>query len=194
MKVMYLGVNARKTSCPPRFVPADSPSDHAVRPMSAEFRLVAATERDVPVIRELIKALAEYERLAHEVVATEEGLRASLFGRRPDAEVVIAWAGDEAAGFALYFHNYSTFLGRRGIYLEDLFVRPAWRGKGLGRRLLAYLAELAVERACGRLEWSVLDWNVDAIRFYRSVGAVSMDDWTRYRLTGEALERLATEG
>ena len=158
-----------------------------------EIRIVAATERDVPLILELIRGLAEYERLAHEVVATEEGLRASLFGARPDAEVVIARVGEEAAGFALFFHNYSTFLGRRGLALEDLFVLPAWRGRGLGRRLLAHLAALAVERGCGRFEWSVLDWNEDAIRFYRSVGAVPMSDWTTFRVTGPALALLAAE-
>ncbi|MFL5574359.1 MAG: GNAT family N-acetyltransferase [Gemmatimonadaceae bacterium] len=163
-------------------------------PDIATFRIVAATERDVPHILELIKGLAEYERLPHEVVATEERLRESLFGPRPDAEVVVAWAGEEAAGFALFFHNYSTFLGRRGLALEDLFVRPRWRGQGLGRRLLAHLAALAVERRCGRFEWSVLDWNEGAIRFYRSVGAVAMDDWTTYRLTGAPLESLAAEG
>jgi GNAT superfamily N-acetyltransferase len=158
------------------------------------FRTIPATERDVAVVLELIKGLAEYERLPHEVVATEERLRESLFGARPDAEVVIAWAGEEAAGFALFFHNYSTFLGRRGLALEDLFVRPRWRGQGLGRRLLAHLAALAVERGCGRFEWSVLDWNEGAIRFYRSVGAVPMADWTTYRLTGAPLEALAAEG
>jgi GNAT superfamily N-acetyltransferase len=158
------------------------------------FRIIPATERDVAVILDLIRGLAEYERLPNEVVATEERLRESLFGPRPDAEVVIAWAGEEAAGFALFFHNYSTFLGRRGLALEDLFVRPRWRGQGLGRRLLAHLAALAVERGCGRFEWSVLDWNEGAIRFYRSVGAVAMDDWTTYRLTGAPLEALAVEG
>lgn len=158
-----------------------------------EVRIVAATERDVPLILELIRGLAEYERLAHEMVATEEGLRASLFGARPDAEVVIARVGEKAAGFALFFHNYSTFLGRRGLALEDLFVLPAWRGRGLGRRLLAHLAALAVERGCGRFEWAVLDWNEDAIRFYRSVGAVPMSDWTTFRVTGPALARLAAE-
>ena len=158
-----------------------------------QFRLAPATARDVPVILELIRGLAEYERLAHEVVATEEGVRASLFGARPDAEVVIAWVGEEPAGFALFFHNYSTFLGRRGLALEDLFVRPAWRGRGLGRRLLAHLAALAIARGCGRFEWSVLDWNEGAIRFYRSVGARALDDWTTFRLTGEALDRLAAE-
>jgi GNAT superfamily N-acetyltransferase len=152
-----------------------------------------ATERDAPLVLELIRGLAEYERLSHECVATEERVRASLFGPRPDAEVVIAWAGDEAAGFALFFHNYSTFLARRGLYLEDLFVRPAWRGRGVGRALLAHLARLAVERECGRFEWWVLDWNADAIAFYERLGARPMSDWTVYRLTGEALERLAAE-
>jgi len=156
-----------------------------------EVRIVAATEGDVPLILRLIRGLAEYERLAHEVVATEEGLRASLFGDRAHAEVAIARLGDEAVGFALFFHNYSTFLGRRGLYLEDLFVFPAWRGRGVGRRLLTHLAALAVERGCGRFEWSVLDWNEDAIRFYRSVGAEPMSDWTIYRVTGPALTRLA---
>ena len=156
-------------------------------------RIVPATVRDVPLILELIRGLAEYERLAHEVVATEELLRETLFGARPGAEVVIAYVGDEAAGFALFFHNYSTFLGRPGLALEDLFVRPAWRGRGVGRTLLAHLAALAVERGCGRFEWQVLDWNEDAIGFYRRVGAVPMSDWTTYRLTGEALRRLAAE-
>jgi GNAT superfamily N-acetyltransferase len=160
---------------------------------AAAPRIVPATARDVPLILELIRALAEYERLAHEVVATEEVLRETLFGARPSAEVVIAYVGDEAVGFALFFHNYSTFLGRPGLALEDLFVRPAWRGRGIGRRLLAHLAALAVERRCGRFEWQVLDWNEDAIRVYRGVGAVPMSDWTTYRLTGEALRSLAAE-
>ena len=156
-------------------------------------RIVPATERDVPLVLELIKGLAEYERLAHEVVATEAVLRETLFGARPGAEVVIAYAGEEAAGFALFFHNFSTFLGRPGLALEDLFVRPAWRGRGIGRKLLAHLAALAVARGCGRFEWQVLDWNADAIAVYRRVGAVPMSDWTTYRLTGEALARLAAE-
>ena len=160
---------------------------------ASPFLIRPATERDVSAILELIRGLAEFERLGHEVVATEARLRESLFGDRRDAEVVIAWAGEEAAGFALFFHNYSTFLARRGLALEDLFVRPAWRGRGLGRLLLAHLAALAVARGCGRFEWSVLDWNEGAIRFYRSVGAEPMADWTTYRVTGEALKRLAEE-
>ncbi len=145
------------------------------------------------MILELIGELAEYERLRHEVVATEDDLRRTLFGERPAAEVVLAEVAGEASpvGFALFFHNYSTFLGRPGLYLEDLFVRTAWRGRGIGRRMLQHLARIAVERGCGRFEWWVLDWNEPAIRFYRSIGAVPMDEWTVQRVTGEALERLA---
>jgi GNAT superfamily N-acetyltransferase len=158
---------------------------------TAGFSLRPATPADVPVILECIRALAEYERLAHECVATEELLRHSLFGDRPVAEVVLALAGDEPAGFALWFQSYSTFLARPGIYLEDLFVYPKHRGHGLGRLLLAHLARVAVECGYGRVEWSVLDWNVDAIRFYRSIGAESMDDWRRCRLSGDAIPALA---
>jgi GNAT superfamily N-acetyltransferase len=153
-----------------------------------------AVPADAPLIVSLIRGLAEYERLAHECVATEERVRESLFGPRPDAEVVIAEVDGRAAGFALFFHNYSTFLARRGLYLEDLFVVPEFRGQGVGRALLRHLARLAVERGCGRFEWWVLDWNEPAIRFYRSLGAVPMDEWTVYRLTGDALQRLAAEG
>ncbi len=156
--------------------------------------LRVATERDVPLILSFIRELAEYERLSHEVVATEEVLRASLFGERPAAEVVIGDYGGEPAGFALFFHNFSTFLGRPGIHLEDLYVTPGLRGRGVGRAMLAYLARLAKERGCGRLEWSVLDWNEPAIKLYKSIGATPMDDWTTYRVTGEALEGLADEG
>jgi GNAT superfamily N-acetyltransferase len=158
-----------------------------------EFRIEPATEKDVPVILALIKGLAEYERLSHEVVATEAGLRESLFGNRPGAEVIIGYSGNEPAGFAVFFHNYSTFLARPGIYLEDLFVLPQWRTRGLSRQLLAYVARAAVARGCGRLEWAVLDWNAPAIRFYGKLGAVAMDEWTVYRLTGNALRRLASE-
>ncbi len=159
---------------------------------ASPFSLRFATPDDVPVILSCIRGLAEYERLAHEVVATEELLRETLFGARPAAEVILAFEGEEAAGFALFFHNYSTFLARAGVYLEDLFVFPRFRGRGLGRILLARLARIALDRGCGRLEWSVLDWNVDAIRFYRSVGAQAMSDWTVNRLTGGALRALAT--
>jgi GNAT superfamily N-acetyltransferase len=155
------------------------------------FRIEPARERDVPLILDLIKGLAVYEKLADQVVATEDGLRASLFGPNPAAEVVIAYAEQEAVGFALYFHNYSTFLGRRGLYLEDLFVRPEWRGRGAGRALLTHLARLAAERDCGRFEWTVLDWNEPAIAFYKSLGAKALEDWTIFRLADESLSRLA---
>ncbi len=153
--------------------------------------ITRATERDVPLILQMIRDLAEYERMADEVVATEAALRESLFGERPDAEVIIAHADGEPAGFALFFHNYSTFLGRRGLYLEDLFVKPAFRGRGIGKRLLVELARIAVERGCGRFEWAVLDWNEPAIGFYKSLGAQSMDAWRIFRVAGDALTRLA---
>lgn len=161
--------------------------------MAHSIRIASATEDQVPLILGFIRGLAEYEKLADEVVATEESLRRSLFGARPDAEVVIAYVDDEPAGFALFFHNYSTFLGQRGLYLEDLFVKPAFRGHGVGRRLLQHLARLAVERGCGRFEWSVLDWNQPAISFYQSIGAIPMDEWVRYRLTGDALTKFAAQ-
>lgn len=157
----------------------------------ARYTIRRATAADVGLVLEFIRDLGEYERLPHEVVATEEGLLRTLFGESPYAEVLLAFDDDEAAGFALYFHNYSTFLGRPGIYLEDLFVRPAHRGQGLGSRLLAHVARTAVERGCGRLEWWVLDWNRSAIEFYEHLGAEAMDDWTVYRLTGRTLEDLA---
>jgi len=152
-----------------------------------------ATRRDVPLIFRFIKELAEYERLAHEVVATESELERTLFGERPFAEVVLAKLGGDPVGFALFFHNYSTFLGRPGLYLEDLYVRPEARSKGVGMALLRHLARLARERGCGRLEWWVLDWNEAAIRFYRKLGAEPMADWTVFRLAGSALRDLATK-
>jgi GNAT superfamily N-acetyltransferase len=159
-----------------------------------ELEIRAATEADVPLILSLIKELAEYERLSHEVVATEEALIDSLFGERPVAEVLIGHLGDEPVGFALFFHNFSTFLGKPGIYLEDLYVRPEFRGVGIGRALLIHLARLARERDCGRLEWSVLDWNEPAIGFYKGIGASPVSGWTVYRVTGEALDELAARG
>lgn len=150
----------------------------------------AASSGDAPVILAFIRKLGEYERLSHEVVATEETLRATLFGPRPAAEVLIAeWEG-APAGFALFFHNYSTFLAQPGIYLEDLFVDVEKRGRGIGKALLICLAQVAVERGCGRLEWSVLDWNEPAIGFYKSLGAKPMDEWTIFRVTGDALIKL----
>ena len=156
-----------------------------------EIGIRPASEEDVPLILSFIKELAEYERLSHQVSATEDLLRFHLFGERREAEVVIGQHADEPAGFALFFHNFSTFLGRPGIYLEDLYVKPAFRGNGIGRAMLVYLAGLAKERDCGRLEWSVLDWNEPAIGLYRGIGAVPMDDWTVYRVAGEALQKLA---
>ena len=153
-----------------------------------------ARRDDAAVVLDLIRGLAEYERLADECVATEHDVRESLFGQQPGAEVLLAQVDGAPAGFALFFHNYSTFLGRRGIWLEDLFVRPEHRGLGIGRELLARLAQLAVERRCGRLEWSVLDWNEPAIGFYRSLGARAMTDWTTFRVTGDALAALAGAG
>jgi GNAT superfamily N-acetyltransferase len=150
-----------------------------------------ATEDDIPLILSLIKELAEYERLSHEVSATEDVLRDSLFGGRRVAETLLAYLGGEPAGFALFFHNFSTFLGKPGIYLEDLYVKPELRGAGVGRALLVRIARLAKERGCGRLEWWVLDWNEPAIGFYKTLDAVAMDDWTVYRLTGNALDKLA---
>ncbi len=158
---------------------------------STGLTITIATEPDVPQILGFIKALAEYERMADSVVATEDGLQATLFGPRPYAECVIARWNGEPAGFALFFHNYSTFLARPGVYLEDLFVKPELRGKGVGRSLLQYLAKVAVDRGCGRLEWSVLDWNESAIGFYKSLGAEPLEEWTIFRLKGEALARLA---
>jgi len=154
-------------------------------------RILPAGEHDIPLIHSFIRELAEYERLLHEVVATEEELRRTLFGPRPAAEIVIAYDAAQPAGFALFFQTYSTFLGKPGLYLEDLFVRPSARGKGIGRKLLIHLARLAIERKYGRLEWRVLDWNETAIRFYRSIGATPLDDWTVFRMTGDALHALA---
>ena len=163
----------------------------SVQQRQDDFRIKPATADDVPAILRMIKALAEYERLSHLVVATEAGLGAVLFGPRPAAEVVIGYAGDDPAGFAVFFPNFSTFLGKPGLYLEDLFVEPRWRRRGLGRKLLKYVAGMATARNCGRLEWSVLDWNEPSIRFYRSIGAEPLQDWTIFRLTDEALGRLA---
>jgi GNAT superfamily N-acetyltransferase len=159
---------------------------------SAGLELRSATPADVPVIRELIEGLAEYEKLRAECHASDALLHASLFGARPYAEVVLAEREGQVAGFALFFHNFSTFLAKPGIYLEDLYVRPEHRGHGIGKALLVHLARLAVERDCGRLEWSVLDWNVDAIGFYEKLGARAQDEWTVYRVTGDALTHLAT--
>lgn len=155
------------------------------------MRLVMAREEDVGLVLSFIRKLAEFEKLAHVVTATEEALREALFGARPVAEVVLAYEDEEPAGFALFFPNFSTFKGRAGLYLEDLFVEPEHRGKGIGKALLVYLAKLAVERGYGRVQWVVLDWNAPAIEFYRKLGAEAMDGWTVMLVAGEALERLA---
>lgn len=159
---------------------------------SPEPRIVAATRADVPLIREFILELAAYERaLPGEAPVTEEDLADTLFGERPAAEVLLAYLGEVPAGFALFFHNYSTWLGKRGIYLEDLFVRPAARKHGVGLALLRAVALIAVERDCGRIDWSVLNWNELAITFYRQIGAKSMDEWTSFRLSGVVLQQVA---
>jgi len=155
-------------------------------------QIVPATRKDIPLIRELILELAEYERaLPGEAPVTEKDLAKTLFGKQPAAEVLIAYLGDEPAGFALFFHNYSTWLGKRGIFLEDLFVRPAVRKHGIGFALLREIARIALKRDCGRMDWSVLDWNEMAISFYKRIGAKPMDDWTTFRLTGDALAHVA---
>jgi GNAT superfamily N-acetyltransferase len=157
-----------------------------------KLRLRTAQAADVDVILSFIQELAEYERLVHLVEADAESLRETLFGSARYAEVVIAEYDTQPAGFALFFHNYSTFMARPGLYLEDLYVKPAFRGSGIGGRLLAHLGELAVQRGCGRLEFSVLDWNQPAIDVYENLGAQPLDDWTTYRFTGSALRELAT--
>ena len=157
----------------------------------ADFTIKPATKKDVPVILAFIRKLADYERLSHEVVASEELLRRTIFGQRRTAEVAIGYFKNEPVGFVLFFHNFSTFLGRPGIYIEDLFVEESYRRRGFGGALLAYVAKLAVARGCGRLEWSVLDWNEPAINFYKKLGARPMDEWTVFRVTDESLNRLA---
>jgi GNAT superfamily N-acetyltransferase len=156
-----------------------------------DIRIRPALSQDLPQVLAFIRELAVYERLEHQVVATEADLVTALFGPRPYAEVVFACLDGTPVGFALFFHNFSTFLGKPGIYLEDLFVRPAARGLGVGKHLLAWLARTTLERGCARLDWAVLDWNKPSIGFYLSLGAVAQDEWTTFRLTGAALERLA---
>jgi GNAT superfamily N-acetyltransferase len=155
------------------------------------FTIRPATVGDVPIILELIKALATYERAPNEVTATGEGLTDVLFGEKPASEVLLAFENERAVGFAVFFHNFSTWLGRPGLYLEDLFVRPEDRGKGYGRALLVHLAKIARERKCGRMEWAVLDWNEPAIQFYRKLGATPMHEWTVFRLTRDEISKLA---
>jgi GNAT superfamily N-acetyltransferase len=160
-------------------------------PADPAFEIRPATVADIALILAFVRELADYEHLSHMVSASESGLREALFGARPGAEVVLAFEAGAPAGFAVYFHNFSTFLGVRGLWLEDLFVRPPYRGRGYGKALLLHVAGIAVERGCGRFEWSVLDWNEPSIRFYQSLGAQPLEDWTIYRVTGPALQRLA---
>jgi GNAT superfamily N-acetyltransferase len=156
------------------------------------FDIRPARREDVAAIHAMIRGLADYEKLSHLCIATEADLDAALFGARPAAEVILGWNGPDPVAFALFFPNFSTFLGRPGLYLEDLFVRPEFRGRGYGRALLIHLARLAVERGCGRFEWAVLDWNEQAIGFYRALGATVLSDWRITRVTGDALAALAT--
>ncbi len=161
--------------------------------VATDFQIRPAHVEDVSIILELIRDLATYERAPDQVIATEEQLADVLFGKRPAAEVLLAFEGKSPVGFALFFHNFSTWLGRPGLYLEDLFVKPENRGKGYGRTLLVELAKIAMERGCGRMEWAVLDWNEPAIKFYRTLGAKPMDEWTVFRLTRDGIEKLAKE-
>jgi len=161
-------------------------------PNNPSFEIRPATEADLTAILAFIRKLADYERLSQEVVATEELLRETLFGNRRTAEVAIGYLETKPIGFVLFFHNYSTFLGRPGLYIEDLFVDEVYRRRGYGRRLLLHVARLAKERGCGRLEWSVLDWNESAINFYKKLGAVPMSDWTVFRVTGKSLDELSS--
>jgi GNAT superfamily N-acetyltransferase len=159
---------------------------------TSTIEITPATPADVELVLTLITALADYEKLRHEVIATQASLTKALFGPRPSAEAVIARFGGEPAGFALFFHNFSTFVGKHGLYLEDLFVLPEYRGRAIGKALLQYLAQLAVQRDCGRFEWAVLDWNRPARDFYESLGAQAKSDWVLHRVSGEALQRLAS--
>ncbi len=159
----------------------------------SKLQIKPATENDLAQVLSFIQQLADYEKLRDKCVATEEVLRESLFGSKRHAEILIAYWEDRPVGFAVFFHNFSTFLGLPGLYLEDLFVIPEMRGRGIGRSLLSRLAEIACQRNCGRLEWAVLDWNEPSIQFYKNLGAVPMDDWTTFRVTGEALRKLAAE-
>jgi len=161
--------------------------------VAGELRIRQTTAADAAVLLDLIRGLAEYERLLEQLAATEESLRRHLFGERPAAEAVLAEFDHAAVGFAVFFHNFSTFLGRPGLYLEDLYVRPEFRGRGYGKALMVFVARLAQARGCGRLEWSVLDWNTPARDFYRTLGANALDDWIGQRMTGDAIARLAAQ-
>jgi GNAT superfamily N-acetyltransferase len=158
------------------------------------LRIERAAEQDIPAIVRLVRRLAEYEKLAHAMVSSEDDFRKALFGPQRNVEALMAFADDAPVGFALYFYNFSTFLGKRGIYLEDLFVEPEYRGQGIGKALLQRLARIGIDEDCGRMEWSVLTWNQPSIDFYHRLGAVTLEDWRTFRLTGAAFERLAGHG
>lgn len=157
----------------------------------SDIKITLAEEKDVPLILGFVKELAVYEKLLHEVVATEDQIHMALFGEKAHTKCLLAYSGEQAVGFALFFYNYSTFIGKPGIYLEDLFVKPDHRGQGFGKALLIKLAQIALEEDCGRLEWSVLNWNQPSIDFYKSIGAKFMDEWTVCRVTGENIQKLA---
>jgi GNAT superfamily N-acetyltransferase len=177
------------------FRPFGESKYNAVMPdVASALRIRPATEADVPLVCSFIRKLAEYGDLSDEVLATAEDVRAALFGPRPVAEAILAYWGSEPAGFALYSYSFASFLGKTGIFIENLYVEPNVRNKGIGKSLLVYLARLGRGRGCGRLEWAVLNWNERAMEFYQDLGAVPMDEWTTFRLTGEALDRLASEG
>jgi GNAT superfamily N-acetyltransferase len=160
--------------------------------VTGALQIRPATAGDVPLVLSFVEQLADYEKLAHMVVATEASLREALFGERPGAEVLLAFAEGEPVGFAVYFHNFSTFLGRKGLWLEDIFVKPDRRGHGYGKALLLAVARIARERGCGRFEWAALDWNTPAWEFYRALGATPLEDWTMFRVTGAALDKLGS--
>jgi GNAT superfamily N-acetyltransferase len=159
--------------------------------LNSKLKIIAATPEDVSLVFSFIKELAEYEKLSGDVTTTEELLSKTMFGENSVAKVLLAYYNDEPAGFAVYFFNFSTFVGKPGLYLEDVYVKPHLRGKGIGKAILIHLARIAKENDCGRFEWGVLDWNKSSIDFYKNLGAISMDEWTIFRLTGEALNQLA---
>ncbi|MCK9209864.1 MAG: GNAT family N-acetyltransferase [Ignavibacteriaceae bacterium] len=160
--------------------------------MNSELIIKQAEKKDLPLLISFIKKIAEYEKLTHEVVATEEILRESLFGKKPSAEVVFGYLENEPVAYAVYFYNFSTFIGKKGLYLEDLFVLPELRGKGVGKKMLLYLFQKALDEKCGRMEWAVLDWNESAINFYKSLGAKAMDEWTIFRMDEAAINKVLT--
>ena len=160
--------------------------------MASELTVKQAEEKDIPLVISFIKKIAEYEKLSHEVVVTEESLRESLFGQKPSAEVIFGYLEKEPVAYAVYFYNFSTFIGKKGLYLEDLFVLPALRGKGIGKKMLLYLIQKAADEKCGRMEWAVLDWNESAINFYKSLGAKPMEEWTVFRMDEETLNKSAS--